>query len=253
MLIIDKIFILLGLVLEIYCIVLSVTMGPISFAVPMALMGAGLMAVGGLPLIFREGLIPLIGHRLLVPAVIAVFCIMAVSECFVLHGIAAKDVSPVDYTIVLGAGLRGDKVPLTLRTRLQAALDADGGEVIVVSGGQGPRETVTEASAMKKWLIEKGVEPERILAEDRSTDTHENLTFSAELIEAHSGKAISDVKVRIISSDFHCTRAKLLAGRLGYGKVTACGGKTPAALIPVNHIRESMALIKSLLFDHPET
>ncbi|MBQ4051514.1 MAG: hypothetical protein IJD13_07770, partial [Oscillospiraceae bacterium] len=147
MLIIDKIFILLGLAVEIYCILLTVTMGPISFAVPLALMGAGLMALGGLPLIFRSGIIPLIGHRVLIPAVIAVMCVMAVSECFVLRGIAAKDHSPVDYTIILGAGLRGDKVPLTLRTRLQTALDADGGEVIVVSGGQGPRETVTEASA----------------------------------------------------------------------------------------------------------
>ena len=244
MLIIDKIFILLGLAVEVYCVLLTVLMGPISFAVPLSVMGAGLMLVGGLPVI---------GHRVLIPAILAVFCVMAVSEGFVLYGAAAKDTSPVDYTVVLGAGLRGDKVPLTLRTRLQAALDADGGEVIVVSGGQGPRETVTEASAMKKWLIEKGVEPERLLAEDRSTDTHENLTFSAELIEAHSGKEISEVKVRIISSDFHCTRAKLLAKRLGYGEVTACGGKTPAVLVPVNHIRESMALIKSLLFDRPET
>lgn len=248
MLIIDKIFILLGLAIGLYCIILTVTMGPISFAVPLALAAAGLMVLGGAPLMRLEKLTALC-HRVLVPAVLAIMGIMLVSECFVIHGIAAKSTAPVDYTIVLGAGLRGDQVPLTLRTRLQAAMDADGGEMIVVSGGQGPRETVTEASAMKKWLTDRGVDPERILTEDRSTDTNENLTFSREIIEAHSGRDISELKVRIVSSDFHCTRAKLLARRLGYGEVSARGGKTPAMLVPVNHIRESMALVKSLLFD----
>ena len=248
MLIIDKIFILIGLVIAVYCVVLTTTMGPISFAVPLAMAAAGLMLLGGIPL-FRLEKLTALGHRIFIPAALVVFCIMAVSEGFVLHGIAAKSTAPVDYTIVLGAGLRGDQVPLTLRTRLQAALDADGGEFIVVSGGQGPRETVTEASAMKKWLVSAGLDPDRVLMEDRSTDTHENLTFSREIIEAHSGKDISGLKVRIVSSDFHCTRAKLLARRLGYGEVSAAGGKTPAILVPVNHIRESMALVKSLLFD----
>lgn len=249
MLMIDKLFLLLGLAVELYCVVLTIWMGPISFALPLALMGVGLMVLGGVPLFCKSGVLQAVCHKVLAPAVLAVVCVMAVSEGFVLHGVAAKSTDPVDYTIVLGAGLRGDKVPLTLRTRLQAALDADGGEMIVVAGGQGPRETVTEASAMQKWLTDAGVDPDRILMEDRSTNTHENLTFAAGIIEAHSGRSIDEVKVRIISSDFHCTRAKLLAKRLGYGEVSTYGGKTPAILVPVNHIRESMALVKSLLFD----
>ena len=119
-----------------------------------------------------------------------------------------------------------------LRSRLETALALEQGEMIVVSGGQGPHETVTEAAAMAKWLSERGIPADRILLEDASTSTIENLR-----------------KVKVISSDFHCTRAAMLARRVGYGEVSAAGGHTQALLVPVNHIRESMALIKSFLFD----
>ncbi|MDD6033944.1 MAG: YdcF family protein [Oscillospiraceae bacterium] len=240
---------LLGLIVILYCFVVTLTMGPMSFTAVLALGGLVLLAAGSLPLILKGGTVVWICRRVVMPLLLAVMAVMAVSEGFVLAGMAVRDSSPVDYTIVLGAGLRGDRVPLVLRTRLETALELEQGETIVVTGGQGPRETVTEASAMSGWLTERGLPEERIIPEDQSRNTRENLLNAAALIETDAGRPVGELRVRIVSSDFHCTRAKLLARRLGYGQVTAAGGKTPAILIPVNHVRESMALIKSLLFD----
>ena len=85
--------------------------------------------------------------------------------------------------------------------------------------------------------------------EDRSTNTNENLDNAKEMIEAHSGKNLSDLKVKIISSDYHCFRAKLIAKRHGYTRVTAYGAGTHPLLIPSFYIREGLALAKSFLLD----
>lgn len=251
MLILDKIFVGLGLVLVLYCLVLTVSVGPVSFAALLALGALGLIALGALPHLVKQGVLPLICHRVLTPLVLAAALLMAVSECFVLSGMASRDDRPADYLVVLGAGLRGDQVPLVLRSRLETALALEQGEKIVVSGGQGPHETVTEASAMAKWLTERGIPSERILLEEEATNTLENLRFSARLIEADAGKPVGECRIKVVSSDFHCARAQLLARRLGYGEVSAAGGATSPLMVPVNHIRESMALIKSFLFDRP--
>ena len=245
----DILFVILGMAAVIYCLIVTIFMGPISFAAVLAMGGLGLIAIGALPRVVKAPWADILCRRIALPLALLAMLAMAVSEGFVLAGMAQKDQSPADYIIVLGAGLRGDQVPLVLRSRLETALALEQGEMIVVSGGQGPHETVTEAAAMAKWLSERGIPADRILLEDASTSTIENLRFSARVIETQSGRPISDCKVKVISSDFHCTRAAMLARRVGYGEVSAAGGHTQALLVPVNHIRESMALIKSFLFD----
>ena len=96
---------------------------------------------------------------------------------------AARTDAPADcgYIVVLGAGLHGDVPSLSLRNRLDAALawlEAHPDCVAVVSGGQGPGETMTEGEAMQIWLEAKGVDPSRIIVEDRATSTMENLEYS---------------------------------------------------------------------------
>ena len=79
---------------------------------------------------------------------------------------------------------------------------------------------------MKKYLVEQGISEERILVESQSTDTNENLDNAKGMIEANSGMSLSDLKVKIISSDYHCFRAKMIAKRHGYTQVTAYGAGT---------------------------
>lgn len=86
--------------------------------------------------------------------------------------------------IVLGAGLRGERVTDLLARRLDAAYDyhlENPNAVIVVTGGQGPGEDIPEARAMKAYLVEKGVPEKQILEEASSTSTEENFCFAREI------------------------------------------------------------------------
>lgn len=119
-----------------------------------------------------------------------------------------------DYLIVLGAGVNGTVPSLSLRNRLDAAaayLQAHPDCVAIVSGGQGPGESITEAEAMYRALTAAGIGPERIWMEDQATSTEENLRFSFALIAD-----ATDATVAVLSSEYHLCRAKLLASRQGF-------------------------------------
>ncbi len=250
MTILERIFLAAGLVVLLYCLVVTVWMGPISFVPVLLAGGVGLCLLGLLPKLLPGGWVVFACRRIGMPVVLLGLVVMLVSEGFVLSGVLTAPKDGADYTLVLGAGLRGDQVTLLLRGRLETALDRWQGEKIVVSGGQGPDETVTEASAMARWLREQGgVDPSVLLLEENSRNTMENLQFSRALMEADSGKPISQLRVQIVSSDYHCTRALMLSRRAGYGEVWTAGAPTRPILVPVNHIRESMALVKSFLLD----
>ena len=145
----------------------------------------------------------------------------------ILMGTAAKhsDQVKADALIVLGAAVHGDRVTWVLSNRLDTAADylnAHPDTICVVSGGQGDGESVTEASAMQKYLIErKGIDPSRILVEDRATSTRENFAFSKALIEEQLGK---DASIAFVTTDFHVFRAGRVAKKAG---ITASGIAAP--------------------------
>ncbi|MBB3053278.1 uncharacterized SAM-binding protein YcdF (DUF218 family) [Prauserella isguenensis] len=138
--------------------------------------------------------------------------------CFLLYSVVygrIRSRRPVDYIVVLGAGLLdGRRVPPLLASRLgrgrevfdeQRARGAD--PILVTSGGQGPDEEVPEAHAMRDHLVSHGVPSDRVMVEDRSTTTWENLMFSAELMRART----SDYGCVVVTNNFHVLRAALLA------------------------------------------
>jgi len=129
------------------------------------------------------------------------------------------------YLVVLGAAVYGDQPSLTLVRRLEGALDyleRYPDSVAIVSGGMGPGETVTEAQAMYDWLVANGVDPDRVLKEDRATSTKENLEFSFDIIRQRGDEPAG--KVAIVSSAYHLYRAKLMARMQG---VEAAGVAAP--------------------------
>lgn len=137
-------------------------------------------------------------------------------------GTAAKrsDEVRADAVIVLGAAVHGDRVTWVLSNRLDTAadyLDAHPDAICVVSGGKGDGESVTEASAMQMYLIERrGISPDRILVEDQSTNTRENFAFSKALIEQKLGP---DASIAFVTTDFHVFRAGLVAKKAGIDAV----------------------------------
>ena len=146
-----------------------------------------------------------------------------------------------DFVVVLGAGLRRDGgVPPLLASRLErgrevwAALDrraAGFRPMLILSGGKGDDERRSEASAMAAYLTERGFPPDRMLLEDQSRTTEENLVLSKAIIDDVKPGA----RVTVVTSDFHAFRAALLARRLGIrGQVTGArvaGYYRPSALL----------------------
>jgi uncharacterized SAM-binding protein YcdF (DUF218 family) len=176
------------------------------------------------------------------------FSFLLVQVLILWHAFGNKT-AETDWCILLGAGLRGDRPTLTLKCRIDTAaayLTKHPKMRVVVSGGQGPGESITEAEAMRRGLVQGGVDPARILLEDKSTSTAENLRYSRDVIKKAGGNDAALVSV--ISSDFHLFRVGLLAHRQGL-QVCLVPARTPWYLLPNTCGREYFALIKSVILD----
>lgn len=154
-----------------------------------------------------------------------------------------------DVIIVLGAGIKGETIGRNLQARLDTALEyyrRNGDAYIAVSGGQGPYEDITEALAMERYLISKGVPAGRIIKEERSTSTEENLRFTKEILDSRFD---SDYSVAIVSNSFHIYRASVYAQAEGFDDVTHIHAKTPWHTTIPNGLREMLAILKMWIFD----
>lgn len=123
------------------------------------------------------------------------------------------------YLVVLGAAVHGRTPSLSLQNRLYGALsylENYPESKVIVCGGQGKGEDISEAQCMKDWLLARGIAEQRILPEDRSTSTMENLSNARDIILEDGG---STDDVAILSSNYHLYRAKLMAGSLGMDAV----------------------------------
>lgn len=163
---------------------------------------------------------------------------------------ARTDPEPkADYLVVLGAGVNGTVPSLSLLDRLEAALEyleRYPEAKAIVSGGQGPGEDITEALCMALWLEGRGIDPGRIIQEDRASSTQENLEFSQELIRKDGGDPRG--RVAIVSSEYHLHRAKLMAAELGMEPL-GVAAKTRLPVLRINYfIREAFALGAYLVF-----
>ena len=150
----------------------------------------------------------------------------------------------LDYVVVLGAQVRGDKPSRALKKRLDKAADyakENPETVLILSGGQGSGEDITEAKCMEIYLQEQGISEKRLILEEKSTDTKQNLIFSNELTGCASART------GILSNNFHVYRALQLAKKQGY--VHAAGIAAPSdPLMQVHYVvREIFALVKEKL------
>ena len=151
-----------------------------------------------------------------------------------------------DYVILLGTQMRSSGPSVDFRARIESAYDylvQNPGSRLIASGGKGGREPVSEAEGARDYLVRKGISEERILLEDRSTTTAENLEFSAGLLR-RMGEDPGDLKIVIVSADYHLCRATYIAHKTGFGDVSCKGSHGLVILLPHFYTRDLVALIK---------
>lgn len=174
------------------------------------------------------------------------------SVCFGLAGIGfvytrQRPSLDRDYALVLGCAVFGERVPPLLASRIDRAIafmkkqeEATGKRpLLVLSGGQGPGESVSEAEAMRRYAVNKGVPEDGILLEDRSRNTYENFTFSKALLF----KRFPAPKGVFSTTSFHVFRSELLSARTGL-KAAGLSARTKWYFTPNAFIREIVAFMK---------
>jgi len=178
--------------------------------------------------------------KIIVSAVTAlsIVCVLAalIISIFMVRTMNDRPKNDRTTLVVLGCQVKNGKPSRMLKSRLDTAyeyLSEHDTVNVVVSGGQGDDELISEAQCMRDYLVEKGISSERIFMEDKSANTEENLRFSLELIEKNG--LCSDIT--IVTDGFHQLRAELIAKKLGVGP-----NNIPAAtrwyLFPTYWVRE---------------
>ena len=151
----------------------------------------------------------------------------------------------VDDLIILGCGLKKDGTPTPLLAgRIDRAIafyeeqlrETGKAPVLVCSGGKGPDEVMSEGASMKAYLMERGIPEDRILVEDRSRDTYENMLFSKDLI------ADDSAKVAFSTTNYHVFRSGLMARRVRM-RAVGIGAKTKWYFWPNATVREFVGIL----------
>ena len=142
--------------------------------------------------------------------------VFAIVEFNVFRAMNAEPEKNLDYVIVLGAGVNGTVPSKPLAKRIEEAyyyMSDNPDTLLIASGGQGMTESISEAECIKNELVKLGIDEDRIILEDKSTSTIENLKYSKDIIND------DNCKVGIITNSFHEYRAGLIADEAGYDKV----------------------------------
>lgn len=188
-----------------------------------------------------------------IPRIIKIACmivfiigvvIFTAMEGLIVSKMNSKGKDNLSYVIVLGAQVRGERVTKSLAKRLDASYDylvENPDTLVICSGGQGTGEDISEALAMKRYLMAKGIREDRIIMEDKSTNTYENLKFSLDII------GDENTSIAVVTNNFHVYRAMHLARYVGFDDVSGIAGESDNRLLPNYMIREALALFKDLL------
>lgn len=172
----------------------------------------------------------------------------------ILHGSYDQIKGEPDTMLILGCQVMPWGPSILLQDRLDEAINylkEHPDMTVIVSGGQGPDEHISEAKCMKEVLMRAGIPAEQILLEDQSHNTFQNIVYSARLMRA----AEIDIKdgVLVVSNGFHLTRVRMLWERVtGEGEYLSTLA-APSSHIPSRlrmYIREPLALVKSYVLDH---
>lgn len=234
-----------GVVCIVYCAMLGLFMGHgTNFFLIWGVLGVAFCVFG---LLWKKGLLRMLPNGLKI-ALLILFSVGAlvflIVEGCIFSGFSAKTQEELDYLVVLGAQLKESGPSRVLQKRLDKACEyliEHEDTMVIVSGGQGPDEPDTEAEGMYQYLVKKGIKPERIIKEDKSRNTVQNIEFSAEFLDEATDK------VGIVSNNFHIFRAVGLARHAGYEKVYGLAAPSELPHLPNNLLREFFGVMKDFV------
>ncbi len=230
-----------GIVLFIYSIIMSIVMNFNLGIVMCFLIGAFFFTIGVVKKIIG-------GLRFLVKlASFGIFVIVLFSGFIYLYGQNDTVTYNEDVLIILGAGIDGERVTYPLAQRLDEGIifhEKNPNAIIVVTGGQGPQENITEALAMERYLIDRGVNKNIIIKEEQATSTYENFMYSKIILDKLFE---NNYTVGFATTDYHIFRASQIAAEVGY-ETTHVNAKSQNFSIPMNYSREFLAVIKYYVF-----
>jgi uncharacterized SAM-binding protein YcdF (DUF218 family) len=242
------IFLILGILsLFYYGIIISYAGVGSSFSWFWLLLGIGsiLISLILLYLIRHEISIPKLLRTIIITIFIFGFGVFSLIEGTIIVHANQKADPGMDYIIILGAQVRGTRITKTLKKRLDTAvtyLKENSDTVAIVSGGKGMGEDISEAEAMKKYLIEKGISDARIKMEDKSTNTNENIRFSKDIINNPSAE------VAVVTNGFHVYRATEIAKKQGISQIQGLSAPSDKRLLINYYVREFFGVLKDKLF-----
>ncbi len=151
---------------------------------------------------------PVIKNSLIVLAALCILVFLTV-EALIFTGMFHHPSENLDYLVVLGAQVNGTKLSNSLRLRVERAgeyLEENPETKAVLSGGKGTGEDITEAEAMYRYMEKKGISPERLLKEEHSTNTSENLKFSLEIIDKKEDNRGKEASIGVVYQQFSCVQ-----------------------------------------------
>lgn len=214
-----------------------------SFTIVWAVLGILLILFGAAHKYFLAGAPPWL--RRIEQAFLGIVLICAVAFSILLGFLVSEGrkapADHADYIVVLGAHVYGERMSANLQYRVETAckyLKKNPRTKVVLSGGQGVGEDISEAEAMRRYLEKQGIAAGRMLLDETSVNTEENIRNSAELI------GDMDKPVVIVSNDFHLFRAKRIAQKQGFRHVEGLGSRTHLYTVPNSYAREIAAVIK---------
>ena len=188
-----------------------------------------------------------LGKKIIFFVVGFLLALLIVTQFMVLSKFNSKGEKGLDYIIVLGAQVKDDGPSAVLKYRLDAAAEyckENPHTIVIVSGGKGSNESASEASVMRDYLVTKGVDIDKILVEDQSKNTDQNIKFSAEFLDPSTNS------VGIVTNNFHVFRAVQLAKGAGYKNICGISAKSTPFFLPNNMARESVGIVKDFVFGH---
>ena len=184
--------------------------------------------------------LPLICRRIILLILMLGIISFVIIEGCIVSKLTTEGKENLDYIIVLGAQVKTSGPSIVLKYRLDKALeymDENPETICIVSGGQGHNEPYSEAEGMAQYMMAQGMPEERIIKEDQSKTTEQNISYSMKYIE-------KGASIGLVTNNFHVYRALQIAEHQNVENIYGIAADSSAFYMPNNMFREYLAEMK---------